>query len=79
MMDIFQILTDDIEKMHQKPMDVWLANTAERPMGRKVRIQPILAFLKGDTPQRAIFTSTSGHRAFASVMVVTAALQISLI
>jgi hypothetical protein len=50
--------------MQREPMDVWIANTKDRPTGRRAQIHPILAFLKGDTPQRAIYTSTCGPSGF---------------
>jgi len=56
-MDVFRVISEDISQMQRRPIPLW-------NNGRKLLVQPVLAFLKGDTPQRAIFTSTCGPSGF---------------
>jgi len=53
-------LTNSIQKLQAGALDVWFADLSSIQKGRWVKIQPILSFLKGDTPQPASYTSTTG-------------------
>ena len=59
-MDVLRIVSADVQALQSKPMLTWLAQTSGLSSGRMVKIQPVLSFLKGDTPQRAFYTSTTG-------------------
>jgi hypothetical protein len=59
-MEVLRVVSDDISRLHSTPVKLWLADPINGLNGRWIRIQPVFAFLKGDTPQRAVYTSTSG-------------------
>ena len=59
-MDVLKHVSADIDELHANPILVWLAKRTDISPGRLVKVQPVLSFLKGDTPQRAYCTSTAG-------------------
>ena len=59
-MKVLKVISDDIQKLQAGVLDVWFADLSSIQKGRWVKIQPILSFLKGDTPQPASYTSTTG-------------------
>ena len=64
MMEVLRVVADDITRMHSGPVKLWLADQTNGQFGRWVGVQPVFAFLKGDTPQRTIYTSTSGSTGY---------------
>jgi hypothetical protein len=59
-MDVFRVISHDIASLQSRPSRYWVAKPALNRVGQNLTLQPIFSFLKGDTPQRAIYTSTAG-------------------
>jgi hypothetical protein len=58
---VLRMVSRDIDEMARNGLqNVWIANGPNREDGSRKNIHVILAFVKGDTPQRASYTNTVG-------------------
>jgi hypothetical protein len=59
--DVLRVVSEDINDMVLNGLqNVWIATGPNRDDGYSQKLRVLLAFIKGDTPQRASYTSTVG-------------------